>query len=305
MNILTDILSLFKRKKVVTEAKDDDVLVLGMHEAPDMEGIASPIPYKSVKLIKVKDFANLTVGDFINVPADGLEAGCYKDSSVDPTTGSVTQNFRRLKSLSLDLTIEENGDYIEFDVTPGQSVLLSQNFVAPQIKFSDAVGEYGIGSETGMMGVDVLKAFDGFTNYDHGIIVGNDMDTRKLPGCASPCPVTISPLGSIEFQFIFQTNLTGVEVYWKLWKLDPDDLGNNGALGTTLTPVTSQGPIAILSDFSSNGVAAYGKEMIVPFTFGAINGIEKESLLFLGWRVDYSGASGVNDYVSINATIRG
>ena len=55
MNILTDILSLFKRKKFVKEAKANDVLVLGLNEEPDMTGVASPIPYKSVRLIKVKD----------------------------------------------------------------------------------------------------------------------------------------------------------------------------------------------------------------------------------------------------------
>lgn len=55
MNILTDILSLFKRKKFVKEAKANDVLVLGLNEEPYMTGVASPIPYKSVRLIKVKD----------------------------------------------------------------------------------------------------------------------------------------------------------------------------------------------------------------------------------------------------------
>ena len=56
MNILTDILSLIKRGKFTDVASNDDVIVLGMwNEKPEMTGVASPIPYKSVKLIKVKE----------------------------------------------------------------------------------------------------------------------------------------------------------------------------------------------------------------------------------------------------------
>ena len=42
-NILTDILGFFKRRKFVEEAKDDDVIILGVNESPDMLGIASPV----------------------------------------------------------------------------------------------------------------------------------------------------------------------------------------------------------------------------------------------------------------------
>ena len=55
MNILTDILSLIRRGVFVKTASPDDVIVLGVNEQPDMTGVASQIPYKSVKLIKVKD----------------------------------------------------------------------------------------------------------------------------------------------------------------------------------------------------------------------------------------------------------
>ncbi len=53
MNILTDILSLIRQGKFSKLAEKDDVLVLGKwNEQPDMTGVASPIPYKAVKLIK-------------------------------------------------------------------------------------------------------------------------------------------------------------------------------------------------------------------------------------------------------------
>jgi len=57
MNILTDILSLIRQGKYSKVAEKNDVLVLGKwNEQPDMTGVASPIPYKAVKLIKISDF---------------------------------------------------------------------------------------------------------------------------------------------------------------------------------------------------------------------------------------------------------
>ena len=114
MQILTDILSLFKRNQFVEKVNDYDAIVVGVNEAPQLTGIASPIPYKNVKLIRIKDFVNLASPQIINIPADASEAGCYSGETTDPITEEVTNNFRRLKSLSLDLTIEENGDYIEY-----------------------------------------------------------------------------------------------------------------------------------------------------------------------------------------------
>lgn len=57
MNILTDILLLLKKKQYVKGLKSNDVFVVGVHEEPDMLGIASPVPYKSVRLAKVSDVA--------------------------------------------------------------------------------------------------------------------------------------------------------------------------------------------------------------------------------------------------------
>ncbi len=56
MNILTDVLSLIRRNKFSKIANPNDVLILGVNEEPDITGVASPIPYKSIKVIKVKDF---------------------------------------------------------------------------------------------------------------------------------------------------------------------------------------------------------------------------------------------------------
>jgi len=306
MNILTDILSLFKRRKFVSKADPLDVVVLGINEEPEIEGIASPVPYKNAKLIKVKDLISTSDSTFENLPIGDSNAGCFKDKTTDPLTGNPVVNFRRLKSLSLDLTIEENGDYIEFN-TIGSAVLLKQSFVSPMNKFSNTPGEWGIGATTGVApGLDVLQPLMGSILYDHGVVVGDDVDTRKLVGCASQVPATVIPSGNIQIQYIVQTNVTGLTLHWKLWKLDPDDLGNNGTSGTSLTQITGQGPISVLSDFSSNGVAAYGKEVIVPFTLAPNpnNAINQGDLLFLGWYYDYSGPTGLSDYISINATVR-
>ncbi len=115
MNILTDILSLFKRKKFRNHVKPDDVLIIGISEEPDIEGIASPVPYKDVKLVKYKDFLASAECENINVPLLDVNAGVFKDTTTNPITGDCYDNFRRLKSLSLNLNITENGDFVEFD----------------------------------------------------------------------------------------------------------------------------------------------------------------------------------------------
>ena len=118
MNILTDILSLIKRGKFTDVASNDDVIVLGMwNEKPEMTGVASPIPYKSVKLIKVKDLAKSENCDYTNVPAipAGGTVGIYKGNVIDPTTKKCTVSFRSLKSLISNLTLAVSADdnYIE------------------------------------------------------------------------------------------------------------------------------------------------------------------------------------------------
>ena len=119
MNILTDILSLIRRGVFTKLAEKDDVIVLGKwNETPDMTGVASPIPYKAVKLIKVSDFkiaaehcnhANSPI-----VPI-GVTAGLYQKTVLDETTEECTVYFRTLKSLSSNLTlaVSTDDDYVE------------------------------------------------------------------------------------------------------------------------------------------------------------------------------------------------
>lgn len=118
MNILTDVLSLIKRKQFIKELKPYDVIVVGIHEEPEITGIASPIPYKNVKLIKAADLAvKFDSCDFINIPDGDTNPGVFKNKTTDPETGECVVNLRRLKSLSLNLSIQTNGDYIEFNTT--------------------------------------------------------------------------------------------------------------------------------------------------------------------------------------------
>ena len=117
MQILTDILSLFKRKKIVNQAKGNDLLVLGVHEQPKITGIASPVPYKDVRLIRVGDLLKPPCEN-ANFPLTAEEAGVYLGEVQDPENPDICYYaFRRLKSLSLNLTIAENGEYVEFNTT--------------------------------------------------------------------------------------------------------------------------------------------------------------------------------------------
>lgn len=118
MNILTDILSLIRQGKFAETAGKDDVVVLGMwNEKPDMTGVASPIPYKSVKLIKVKDLASSENCDNENILNVSNSVGVFKEEKIDPATGKCTSYFRGLHSLSPNLTINLSADedYLEFD----------------------------------------------------------------------------------------------------------------------------------------------------------------------------------------------
>jgi len=116
MQILTDILSLFKRKQFVTEATPDDLVVLGRHEEPDMLGVASPIPYKSAKLIKVKDLidasSNVTYTN-INNGTGTNPVGIYKNT----TTAPASVNLRSLCSTGNNLSVTLNNNEIEISTT--------------------------------------------------------------------------------------------------------------------------------------------------------------------------------------------
>lgn len=308
MNILTDILSLFKRNQFTSDAKDHDVIVLGIHEAPQITGVASPVPYKNVKLIKIKDFVDLSKCEHQNIPALESEAGVFAGETIDPETDECFINLRRLKSLSLDLTIEENGDYIEFDLDLDKtSTLLQQNFASNISRFS--ITDFSVGVQTALGGgplggADIITPFNGYQSYLHGTVnASNVIETRKAVGAAIPCPIDVVSGDSINIQIAAQSNITGVELNWKLYKLDPDDLGNGGAAGTTLTPITSGSNLALQSDLTSGGVTTYGTEIIYNFTFGGAASIAKGDLIYLGWSYNTIAFDNL-DWIQISAQIR-
>ena len=123
MNILTDVLSLIRRGIFAEKAGPNDVLVIGVNEEPEMTGIASPIPYKSVKVIKVKDFKVAAEHcAHANSPTVFIPAGLgsvYQKTDVDVTTQACTVYFRSLKSMSSNLTFATSTDdnYVEITTT--------------------------------------------------------------------------------------------------------------------------------------------------------------------------------------------
>ena len=140
MNILTDILSLIRRGVYTKTAGLDDVLVLGVNEEPDMTGVASPIPYKSVKVIKVRDFKVAAEHcDHANSPAipPAGTGQVYQKTVVDVTTQKCTVYYRSLKSMSgsnLTLATSADDDYIEI-TTEGE----------PNLAANFPVGGSGVG----------------------------------------------------------------------------------------------------------------------------------------------------------------
>ena len=116
MNILTDILSLFKRKKFVKEAKANDVLVLGLNEEPDMTGVASQIPYKSVRLIKVKDLVVKGEACEYNNVVNGTgtkHSYVYRDTTEDP----CSVNLRSIAATGNYISVLTNNNEIEISTT--------------------------------------------------------------------------------------------------------------------------------------------------------------------------------------------
>jgi len=141
-NILTDIMGFFKRKKFVTRPEDNDVVVVGVHEAANVTGIASPIPIKDAKLCTIADLRDPC--ERANWPLLSSEAGIFLGKEIiepeDPTQEPTCYYaFRRLKSLNLNLTIVENGDFVEFDTTAEENQAL--NVGTGQGIYKDKTGE--------------------------------------------------------------------------------------------------------------------------------------------------------------------
>ena len=144
MNILTDVLSLIRRGVFAKKAELNDVLVLGVNEEPDMTGVASPIPYKSIKVIKVRDFK--VAAEHCNhanspaTPAAGT-GQVYQKTDIDATTEDCTVYYRSLKSMSSNLTLatSSDDDYIEI-TTEGEPNLAANVGSGAQV-WKNKVGE--------------------------------------------------------------------------------------------------------------------------------------------------------------------
>jgi len=144
MNILTDVLSLLRRGVFAKKAEPNDVLVLGVNEEPDMTGVASPIPYKSVKLIKIKDLKVASEScDIVNVPESkgSSTPGVYQKTDIDPETEKCTDYFRSFKSLSSNLTLGVSADDNYIEITTEGEPNLAANVGSGSNVWKDKVGE--------------------------------------------------------------------------------------------------------------------------------------------------------------------
>jgi len=144
MNILTDVLSLLRRGVFAKKAEPNDVLVLGVNEEPDMTGVASPIPYKSVKLIKIKDLKVASEScDIVNVPESKGPStpGVYQKTDIDPETEKCTDYFRSFKSLSSNLTLGVSADDNYIEITTEGEPNLAANVGSGSNVWKDKVGE--------------------------------------------------------------------------------------------------------------------------------------------------------------------
>lgn len=106
--ILTDVLGFFKRDKFVETNTPDDVLILGIHEKPDMLGVASPVPYKDIKLIKVKDLVtNGTPTPVTTCSVDTLTELADVDNCNNVYV--ISDNITYLKSNLLNTDVVDDG----------------------------------------------------------------------------------------------------------------------------------------------------------------------------------------------------
>lgn len=144
MNILTDVLSLIKRSVFAKKASLDDVLILGVNEQPEMTGVASPIPYKSIKVIKVRDLKvaaeHCGQANSPATPAAGT-GQVYQKTVSDEVEETCTVYFRSLKSLSSNLTLANSSDdnYVEITTSgePNTAASVGTGFAI----WKDKVGE--------------------------------------------------------------------------------------------------------------------------------------------------------------------
>lgn len=147
MQILTDILSLFKRKQIVTEPTPEDLIVVGRHEEPDMLGVASPIPYKSAKLVKVKDLFPENTCGYTNLDnGTGTKpVGVF----INKTSNPCSINLRSICGTGNNIQVVQNANEIEISTTGepntasniGSGAQVFESKVGEDLKFRTLVSE--------------------------------------------------------------------------------------------------------------------------------------------------------------------
>lgn len=115
MNTLFDIYNL-ENNKQQANPKDEDFVIIGRSENPAMTGISSPIPGKSLKLVKLGDIAS---GQGVNL---GSGAEVYKDKVAKDL------RFRTLTSSDASVQITQNADEIDIK-SPGTTFVSSWGYL--------------------------------------------------------------------------------------------------------------------------------------------------------------------------------
>ncbi len=82
--ILTDILGLLKRKKVVTNAKDTNLIPLGSKKSGSL-GLSGPNPSEDITLISTKDFVTNYIAPIVGTSGDNTFFG--KDAFINNVSG--------------------------------------------------------------------------------------------------------------------------------------------------------------------------------------------------------------------------
>jgi hypothetical protein len=290
MNILTDILSLIRRGKFTETAHKDDVVVLGMwNEKPDMTGVASPIPYKSVKLIKVKDLASSENCDTANAPAspETGSVGIFQKQDVDPTTNKCTVYLRSLKSLSSNLTLNLSADdnYIEIDtdgepntaanlgngigvwadkvgetlnfksLVAGSNINLSENNGEITITSAAGGGEVNTASNVGIgAGTFAQKAgpelqFRSLTSSNGSVAISQNTDNIDIVAPYTEYRVLLTQTGTNAPAETVLVNTAGITITWAYQ-------GVGQYTATFASPISNVASINIAQVFKNSGYLA-------------------------------------------------
>ena len=248
MNILTDILSLIRQGKYSKVAEKNDVLVLGKwNEQPDMTGVASPIPYKAVKLIKISDFkVEAARCDYKNTPEVpvGDTATVYQKTEIDPDTGECTVFFRTVKSMSTNLTLALSADnnYLEIDTEGepnlaanvgsgvgiwkdkvGETLNFKSLIAGSNITLTDTGNEITISSSGGSAGMTSFNVYDENPGGAGPGFTVTDSDDVLMWGRNGVEVITGVPLGSTANP---KSIATGLSHYYQAYVSQVSQLGS-------------------------------------------------------------------------------